>query len=334
MESELRVPVDQFPAKDNPFGTNVVVQGNSYEVLKAIPDNTFTAVVTDPPYGLSKQPDMYEVLRHWMDGDDYNHGAAGFMGKSWDSFVPGPKLWEEVFRVLKPGGHVLSFSGTRTYDLMVTAMRLASFEIRDKLDYYVDTTGYRSWVYGEGFPKSRDIGKALEGWDGYGTALKPAHEPVAQFTKPDENGEYPESPDAPPFLYSGKASTKERTYGCKWMRWVLYKGKYHPISKADFKNLQKQNKELKARGEKEWVLREGNIHPTVKPLSLCRYLIQMVKMPGENLILDPFCGSGSVLCAALLEDCEYFGIDSDPMSVALSEARTHYFRCLGEKGLR
>jgi DNA modification methylase len=60
----------------------------------------------------------------------------------------------------------------------------------------------------------------------------------------------------------------------------------------------------------------------------------MVKMPGDNLVLDPFCGSGSVLCACVLEGCGFFGIDSDPFSVELSEARTHHFRCLGEKGIR
>ena len=70
------------------------------------------------------------------------------MGKSWDSFVPGPKIWEEVMRVLKPGAHILSFSGTRTYDLMVTAMRLAGAEIRDKIDVHCDVSSYMSWVYG------------------------------------------------------------------------------------------------------------------------------------------------------------------------------------------
>ena len=96
-------------------------------------DNSIDAVVTDPPYGLSKEPDMMEVMKHWMNGDDYVHTGGGFMGKSWDSFVPGPSIWKEVFRVLKPGGHLLAFFGSRTYDLGTLAIRLAGFEIRDQI---------------------------------------------------------------------------------------------------------------------------------------------------------------------------------------------------------
>lgn len=158
-------------------------------------DNSIDAVVTDPPYGLSKQPDMNEVLRHWLNGDDYTHTGGGFMGKSWDSFVPGPSIWKEVFRVLKPGGHLLAFFGTRTYDLGTLAIRLAGFEIRDQID----------WIYGSGFPKSLDVSKAVNenrtlkppynpktmdlmaashDWEGWGTALKPAHEPICVARKP------------------------------------------------------------------------------------------------------------------------------------------------------
>lgn len=139
-------------------------------------DNSIDAVVTDPPYGLSKQPDMNEVLRHWLNGDDYVHTGGGFMGKTWDSFVPGPSVWKEVFRVLKPGGHLLAFFGTRTYDLGTLAIRLAGFEIRDQID----------WVYGSGFPKSLDVSKATDNkqWQGWGTALKPAHEPICVARKP------------------------------------------------------------------------------------------------------------------------------------------------------
>lgn len=120
--------------------------------MRAMPDNCIAAVVTDPPYGLSDEPDMAEVLRHWLAGDDYQHNGRGFMGKTWDSFVPGPSVWREVLRVLKPGGHVLSFSGTRTYDLSVLPMRLVGFEIRDQL----------AWMYGTGMPKGEDIGRDID----------------------------------------------------------------------------------------------------------------------------------------------------------------------------
>ena len=120
-------------------------------------DNSIDAVVTDPPYGLSKEPDMMEVMKHWMNGDDYVHTGGGFMGKSWDSFVPGPSIWKEVFRVLKPGGHLLAFFGSRTYDLGTLAIRLAGFEIRDQI----------MWVYGSGFPKSLDVSKAIDSRKGF-----------------------------------------------------------------------------------------------------------------------------------------------------------------------
>jgi site-specific DNA-methyltransferase (adenine-specific) len=141
---------------------NQLLFGNSYEVLKRIPSNVVSAVVTDPPYGLSAQPDMREVLKNWLAGNEYEHGAKGFMGREWDSFVPGPKIWTEIMRVLKPGGHILSFSGTRTYDLMVTAMRIAGCEVRDKIDYYCEQTSALAWCHGQGFPKSLDIQKAME----------------------------------------------------------------------------------------------------------------------------------------------------------------------------
>lgn len=186
------------------------------------------SVVCDPPYGLSKEPDMVEVLTHWLAGDDYEHGGSGFMGKSWDSFVPGPSVWREAYRVLKPGGHLIAFFGTRTYDLGVLAIRLAGFEIRDQT----------AWLFGSGFPKSHDVSKGIdkaagaerpvistekvrdirngngrkhgEGinasdrdgpvymqrditapatpdavqWQGWGTALKPAMEPIVIARKP------------------------------------------------------------------------------------------------------------------------------------------------------
>ena len=106
---------------------------------------------------------MAEVLRHWLAGDDYQHKSGGFMGKTWDSFVPGPAIWRECLRVLKPGGHLLAFFGTRTQDMGTLAIRLAGFEIRDSI----------SWVYGSGFPKSMDVSKAIDKAEDY--KLQAAH---------------------------------------------------------------------------------------------------------------------------------------------------------------
>lgn len=204
----------------------ILLNDDCLNALKKIPDNSIEAVCTDPPYGLSKQPDIAEVMQHWINGDTYEHKSNGFMGKSWDSFVPGPEYWREVYRVLKPGGHAAIFAGSRTQDLMSIALRFAGFEIRETI----------MWVYGSGMPKSLDVSKTIdksfgaertevvgkskrhnsrafgsgEGdadygtysggvpdilapatdqakqWQGWGTALKPAYEPIILVRKPLE----------------------------------------------------------------------------------------------------------------------------------------------------
>lgn len=182
--------------------------GNSLERLRELPDNSVDACVTDPPYGLA------------------------FMNKKWDYDVPSVDLWRQVFRVMKPGAHLLSFGGTRTYHRMVVAIEDAGFEIRDQI----------MWIYGSGFPKSLDVSKAIDKaagaerevigsfkatgtarnskhigakthaamgdyeadvdriyqtapstalakqWQGWGTALKPANEPIVLARKPLEKG--------------------------------------------------------------------------------------------------------------------------------------------------
>ena len=121
--------------------------GDCLEVLQGLPDCSVDACVTDPPYGLS------------------------FMGKAWDHSVPSVEVWREVLRVLKPGAHLLAFFGTRTYHRGVVAIEDAGFEIRDQI----------GWAFGSGFPKSLN----LKGdWQGWGTALKPAWEPIVVARKP------------------------------------------------------------------------------------------------------------------------------------------------------
>lgn len=112
--------------------------GDCLEVMRGMADSSVDAVVTDPPYGLS------------------------FMGKKWDYDVPSTEVWAECLRVLKPGGYLLAFAGTRTQHRMAVRIEDAGFEIRDMI----------AWVYGSGFPKNRD------------TALKPALEPITVARKP------------------------------------------------------------------------------------------------------------------------------------------------------
>src|SRR5699024_6902251 len=133
--------------------TSRLIHGDSIEVLKTIEDNSVDSVVCDPPYGLSKEPEISKVLTEWLSGnDEFTPDGKGFMSKEWDSFVPPPAIWAEVHRVLKPGGHALVFAGTRTQDLMTISLRLAGFEVRDVIE----------WLYFSGFPKSHDVGKAFD----------------------------------------------------------------------------------------------------------------------------------------------------------------------------
>jgi len=140
-----------------------LLHGDCLDMLQSLPDASVDAVVTDPPYGLE------------------------FMGKEWDKFGGDTfqewcEAWSrECLRVLKPGGHMLAFGGTRTFHRLACAVEDAGFEIRDSI----------AWLYGSGFPKSLDVSKAVspatpdaERWQGWGTALKPAFEPVVVARKP------------------------------------------------------------------------------------------------------------------------------------------------------
>jgi len=124
--------------------------GDCLEAMRAMADNSVDSIVTDPPYGLS------------------------FMGKRWDYDVPSVEIWSECLRVLKPGGHLLAFAGTRTQHRMAVRIEDAGFEIRDMI----------AWVYGSGFPKSRNVGKDVPCRAGWGTALKPSLEPITVARKP------------------------------------------------------------------------------------------------------------------------------------------------------
>lgn len=120
-----------------------LLHGDCLELMRKLDNNSIDAIVTDPPYGLS------------------------FMGKRWDYDVPSVEIWAECLRVLKPGGHLLAFAGTRTQHRMAVRIEDAGFEIRDMI----------AWVYGSGFPKSHN-------GDWGGTALKPALEPITMARKP------------------------------------------------------------------------------------------------------------------------------------------------------
>ena len=128
--------------------------GDCLDVLATLEDNSIDSFVTDPPYGLSDHDtaDVVACLTAWMAGEPYLTKRKGFMGKSWDSWVPGPEVWRECYRVLKPGGYLLCFASTRTTDLMSMAIRLAGF--RKHPECY--------WIFGSGFPKAANLSKMLD----------------------------------------------------------------------------------------------------------------------------------------------------------------------------
>ena len=203
-------------------------QGDCLEVLKTIPDNSIDSVVTDPPYHLTSIVKRFgkEGSAPAQFGKDgaYSRASKGFMGKEWDGgdIAFRTDVWSECLRVLKPGGHLLAFSHSRTYHRMAVAIEDSGFDIRDQI----------MWIYGSGFPKSHNIGKSIQklsgdikvvgkktgmgttgnsyvssnekyiggdkgvykkeyddieinnDYEGWGTALKPAHEPIVMARKP------------------------------------------------------------------------------------------------------------------------------------------------------
>lgn len=336
-----------------------LIHGDCLDVLKGMPDNSVDSIVTDPPYGLS------------------------FMGKKWDYDVPEQAIWEECFRVLKPGGHMLAFAGTRTQHRMAVRIEDAGFEIRDMI----------AWVYGSGFPKSMDVSKAIdkaagavrevigsktkarssvgnsalptcgEGktvyktwdvtapssdkakqWSGWGTALKPALEPITVARKPfkgtvaanvlahgtgalnidgcriGEGGGRKRSGEehyktAPGAMSSYKWCASSVEGLGRWAANLIHDGSYEPtelLGGAErFFYCAKTSR--KDRGE-------GNTHPTVKPTDLMAYLCRLVTPPG-GVVLDPFMGSGSTGKAAMREGFRFIGIEMDAEYLAIAEAR-------------
>jgi site-specific DNA-methyltransferase (adenine-specific) len=331
--------------------------GDCLEVLRSLPDCSVDSVVTDPPYGLS------------------------FMGKRWDYDVPSVEVWAECLRVLKPGGHLLAFAGTRTQHRMAVRIEDAGFEIRDMI----------AWVYGSGFPKSLDVSKAIDKaagaerevvgqhgapaksiysqgkqelpqevnitapatpeakqWEGWGTALKPALEPITVARKPligtvaenvlqhgtgainvDGGRVGTEELANPSGIsnamggvtigkyqggnqdYSGSGATNPLG---RWPANFIHDGSEEATdllgASARFFYCAKASKA--DRGE--------NHHPTVKPTDLMRYLCRLVTPP-SGIVLDPFMGSGSTGKAAMLEGFAFVGIEREAEYIDIAKAR-------------
>ena len=335
--------------------------GDCLDMLATLPDNSVDSIVTDPPYGLS------------------------FMGKKWDYDVPSVAIWEQCLRVLKPGGHLLAFAGTRTQHRMACRIEDAGFEIRDMI----------AWVYGSGFPKSLDVSKAIDKaagaerevigsykgasnigkestssyittesgtatdvfitapateaacqWSGWGTALKPALEPITMARKP-LSGTVAET-----VLQHGtgginvdgcRVGTEIRLNQSAGNKNLEHRTTVTPISSHN----ETDGRECIGRwpaniihdgsNEAALALKSGarffytakagkddretdNNHPTVKPTTLMAYLCRLVTPPGGT-VLDPFMGSGSTGKAATVNGFRFIGIERDPEYHKIAQAR-------------
>jgi hypothetical protein len=297
--------------------------GDSTVLVGDFPDESFDAIVTDPPYGLGNRQPTAEDIAAYLEGQDLNHGRD-FMGKPWQ--MPSVVFWQQCFRVLKPGAVVMAFAGTRTFDLMSAGLTAAGLQ----------RVGCVGWIQAQGFPKSHNVGAGIDKlkglkreivgtkrgvggdnlndivrgsevvrtttdaggkgigaygvgakqvavdvpvtapasleaaqWEGWGTALKPAWEPILVYSKgPPSSFKMP----LVPFFYTPKATKGEVTVG----------------------------------GTVEVT------HPTKKPLALMRWLVQQAA-PEGSLILDPYLGSGTTAVACQHEQRCYVGCELDPL---------------------
>ena len=408
-----------------------IINGDCLEELKKLEDNSVDAVITDPPYGLSntKPQQVADVLKAWVTGDTVSVTAkrGGFMGKDWDSFVPPPAVWEECMRVLKPGGHMAVFAGARTQDLMGLSIRLAGFEIRDTLGWVYGSGFPKSQniarqldkTLGEDVPIGKSFNTAGGGdresefanngrseahkqwspmsdaakqWDGWGTALKPAIEPIILARKPldgtvannvlahgvgglnidacrvsanqplvrpsisrDDNdvfgkglgagvqeepaGRFP----ANVLLDEHAAKEMDKQSGVSVSRAGGMSGDRksgHIANEGGARGLAERGGHNDSGGasrffpvfkyqakapkkERPVIEREDGTkiqHPTVKPLALLEWLVELITPPG-GVVLDPFAGSGTTLQAAINKGFTPIGIEQDADYIKLIEKR-------------
>lgn len=412
-------------------GRVVLHHGDNRDVLRGLADNSVDSFVTDPPYAL------VSIVKRFGAADAaackvpeggsgaYARASKGFMGKQWDTgdTVHAVEFWQEVYRVLKPGGHVAAFNGTRTQHRMVCAIEDAGFEIRDML----------AWLYGTGFPKSHDVSKGIDKaagavrevvgqdknygkstvadgkttygdyagswditapatpaareWEGWGTALKPALEPICLARKPLsektvaanvlEHGtgainidgcRVPSSVADQAYMMDrvggfnntrsiggdgilGGGETIDRTAfdptKGRWPANVITDGSEEVVGM--FPNGAKQAGSPKKTTHKDGMFgigtpgriykednnsaarffysakankkdRAESKHPTVKPVSLMRWLVRLVTPPGGTLV-DPFAGSGTTGEAAYMEGFNAILIEREDEYVADIERR-------------
>lgn len=346
-------------------GLATVLEHDALAALMALPDGCVDAVVTDPPYAIRapKRPvdlagpavgvrtaehrvaewqayaeaDMLgQQSTNWHEKATHSRGYADNDPLHFQRWC---ELWlTECLRVLKPGGHLIAFGGTRTWHRLATAAENVGFEIRDSL----------AWMYATGFPKSLNVGAAVErhldhapgprpsdspsDWHGWGTTLKPAFEPIL-FARAPLDGTV-----AANVLASGTGAINidgTRLADDRWPTNVFldeHQAQVLDTSQAAgarpaeatrpsrFFWHAKPNPQERGR-----VTVNGVKHPTVKPVALMRELVRLVTPPGGT-VLDPFAGSGTTVEASLREGMRCVAFERDPAYIRLVEARVDYVR--------
>ena len=332
--------------------------GDCLDVLATLPDASVDAVVTDPPYNLtsgkrggSGTASVNLNTPHGRSRIGTGNGPGGFMGQAWDNydgFDGGFQGWcqawaTECLRVLKPGGHLLAFGGTRTWHRLAVAVEDAGFEIRDNL----------AWLYGSGFPKSLNLVDESGERTGQGTALKPAFEPIVMARKP--------------LTGTVAANVLEHGTGALNIDACRIEGGARPLIEADYKPTDNSAYEGRMDGslqggsrnagtttagrwpanvilddsqaealdgqsgasrffyvakapKSERPVVDGVAHPTVKPVSLMSWLVRLVTPPGGT-VLEPFAGSGTTVESAMREGFNVVAVEREADYLPLIRAR-------------
>lgn len=243
-----------------------LIHGDSTQELPQIKTSSIDSIITDPPYGIF------------------------FMNNKWDYDLPDIQLWKECFRVLKPGGYLLSFSSPKTYHRLACNIEDSGFEIRDQI----------LWIYGEGMPKSKSL-------------LKPAHEPIVMAIKP---GALQELNINKCRIGTEKRINKKTSQNKNCFNQIndidrecigRYPANLLHDGNTGIKQFTKFFYCAKANSKDRNIY---NTHPTVKPVKLMEYLITLV-CPVNSLILDPFMGSGTTGKASLQQGMNFIGIEKN-----------------------